>query len=226
MRRRQEPSGADETASREGHPRPVTIGGATAGQMAPAQTAEAAGTGEAAGDVAAAGGASAAGRLRVPGSWRGWGTQAADTAFGLGMIAVPAATGRAETLAVTGLLLVVASLVNPLREWRGTGALAALAAVLACLASHAHEWALALDGLLIAGYLVLLDAPRNPHDRATGRWLRQQLPVAACALAATAAVLVLLNVPVPASAWLVAAGAAAAVAAAAIALPRRPREPR
>jgi hypothetical protein len=169
---------------------------------------------------------SAAGRLRVPGKWRGWGTRAAATAFGLGMIAVPAATGRAETLAVIGLLLVAASLVDPLREWRGTGALAALAAVLACLASRAHDGALALDGLLITGYLVLLDAPRNPHGRATRRWLRQQLAVAACALAATAGVLILLNVPVPASAWLVAAGAAAAVAAAAIALPRRPREPR
>jgi hypothetical protein len=224
MRWRQEPNGVGETASREDHPEPVTTSGTTAAEMAPAKATEAGAA--AAGEVAATREASGGGRTRAPGKWRGWGTQAAATAFGLGMIAVPAATGRAETLAVTGLLLVVASLVNPLREWRGTGALAALAAVLACLASRSHEWALALDGLLIAGYLVLLDAPRNPHDRATRRWLRQQLPVAACALVATAAVLVLLNVPVPASAWLVTAGAAAAVAAAAIALPRRPREPR
>jgi hypothetical protein len=177
-------------------------------------------------DAGAAGEAATSQRLRVRGRWRGWGTQAAATAFGLGMIAVPASTGRAETLAVTGLLLVLASLVNPLRDWRGTAALAALVAVLACLASGAHEWALAVEGLLIAGYLVLLDAPRNPHARATQRWLRQQLPAAGYALAASGAVLILLNVPVPASAWLVAAGAAAAVAAAAIALPRRPREPR
>lgn len=189
----------------------------------PGDNPAAVGTGADAGGTGEAG---TAHRLRIPGRWRGWDTQAAAAAFGLGMIAVPASTGRAETLAVTGLLLVLASLVNPLRDWRGTGALAALAAVFACLASSAHEWALALDGLLIVGYLVLLDAPRNPHARATQRWLRQQLPVAAYALAASAAVLILLSVPVPASAWLVAAGAAAAVAAAAIALPRRPREPR
>jgi hypothetical protein len=178
--------------------------------------------------AAAAGGSgdvTTAGRLRAPGRWRGWGTQAAAAVFGLGMIAVPASTGRAETLAVTGLLLVLASLVNPLRDWRGTAALAALVAVLACLATSAPEWALAVEGLLIVGYLVLLEAPRNPHARATQRWLRQQLPVAACALAASAAVIAALNVPVPASAWLVAVGAAAAVAAATIALPRRPREP-
>ncbi|HEY7429618.1 MAG TPA: hypothetical protein VH641_02675 [Streptosporangiaceae bacterium] len=185
---------------------------------APAAARPASGTATAA--VTAAGAAPA---LQVRGRWRGWGTQAAAAASGLGMMALPAATGRAESLAIIGLVLVAASLVSPLRDWRGTAALAALAAVLACVASRAPGWALAVDGPLIVGYLVLLDAPRSPHARATPRWLRRQLPLAVYVLAATAAVLILLVVPVPASAWLVAVGAAAGVAAAAIALPRRPR---
>jgi hypothetical protein len=142
------------------------------------------------------------------------------------MIALPAATGRHLVLApaVLGVLLVAASLTEPLRRWRGTGALAALVAVLASAAARPGSVILAVTGLEILGYLLLLDAPRNPHGRATSRWLRQQVPMAAFGLAATAAVLILLAVPVPVSAWLVAAGSAAAVAAAALALPRRPRE--
>jgi hypothetical protein len=142
------------------------------------------------------------------------------------MIVLPAATGRHPvlSLAVLGVLLVAASLTEPLRRWRGTGALAALLAVLVGAAARPGATILAVTGLAILGYLLLLDAPSKPHGRATSRWLRQQVPVAACGLAATAAVLILLKVPVPVSAWLVAAGSGAAVAAAALALPRRPRE--
>jgi hypothetical protein len=142
------------------------------------------------------------------------------------MAVLPAVSGRAISLAVVTVVLAAASLEGPFREWRGTGALAAAAAALACMAGHPADLTLAAEGLLILGYLGLLAAPPNPHGRATRRWLRQQLPLAACGITATVLVLFLLTVPVPTSAWLVAAGAAGAVAAAALALPRRPREPR
>jgi hypothetical protein len=144
---------------------------------------------------------------------------------GLAMLALPAASGRgaAPALAVTGLVLVTASVAGPLRGWWGTGGLAAVAAVIAAAAGRLGAATLAAEGLLILGYLLLLDAPQNPQPRVLPRWLRRQAPPAACGALATVAALVLLTVPVPASAWLVVAGVAAAVAAAALALPHRPR---
>jgi hypothetical protein len=156
---------------------------------------------------------------------RGLGMRLAAAAPGIGMLAPAAASGRgtAQALAAAGLVLVAASLAGPLRGWWGTGGLAAVTAVFACAAGRLGVPALAAAGLLVLGYLLLLDAPRNPQPRVLPRWLRRQVPPAACGAIATVAALLLLTVPVPASAWLVVAGAAAAVAAAALALPRQPR---
>ena len=85
---------------------------------------------------------------------------------------------------------------------------------------------LAAEGLLILGYLLLVDAPHAMTAAVTVRWLRLQLPAAIWGTLAAATVLVVLAVPVPVSAWLLVAGAAAAVAAALLALPRRPGQPR
>jgi len=85
---------------------------------------------------------------------------------------------------------------------------------------------LAAEGLLILGYLLLVDAPHAMTAAVTVRWLRLQLPAAVWGAVTAATVLVVLAVPVPASAWLLIAGAAGAVAATALALPRRPRRPR
>jgi hypothetical protein len=164
------------------------------------------------------------GRLARPGR-RGLVIRLAAAVPGLAMLALPAAGGRgaAPALAVTGLVLVIASVAGPLRGWWGTGGLAGVAAVIACAAARLGATALAAEGLLILGYLLLLDAPQNPQPRVLPHWLRRQALPAACGAIATAAALVLLTVPVPASAWLVVAGVAAAVAAAALALPHRPR---
>jgi hypothetical protein len=147
---------------------------------------------------------------------------AATGSLGAAMIALPAlnAPGHELPLAVAALVLVTASLTHPLAGWRWTGGLAAFAAVLQAVLAQPGSAALAAEGLLILGYLTLLDAPRDLPRYAAGRWLRQQVPGLAWGAAAAATVLAALAVAVPMSAWLVVAGMAATVAAAAIALPR------
>jgi hypothetical protein len=150
--------------------------------------------------------------------------EAATVAVGAAMIVVPAVSRSAGgVLTAVGAALVVASVTPPLRRWRGTGTLAALTAVAACALARPAVGVLAAEGLLILGYLLMLDGPRGAPLSATAlaRWLRQQAVVACWAVATSAAVLVTLAVRVPASAGLVVAGTAAAVAAAVIALPRR-----
>jgi hypothetical protein len=155
-------------------------------------------------------------------------TRAATGCLGAGMIILPAAelTGRAWVLLPAGLLLVAASLVGPAARWRAVGTLAAGAAVVESALGHPGLAVLAGEGLLILGYLLLVDAPQEMTGAVTVRWLRLQLPAAAWGTLAAAVVLVVLAVPVPVSAWLLVAGVGAAVAATVIALPRRPREPR
>jgi hypothetical protein len=155
-------------------------------------------------------------------------TRAAAGCLGAGMIVAPAPelSGRSVLLLPAGLLLVAMSLAGPAARWRAVGTLAAVAAVLACALGRPGLAVLAGEGLLILGYLLLVDAPQAMTAAMTARWLRLQLPAAAWGVLATAAVLLVLAVPVPVSAWLLVAGAAAAVAATAIALPRRPRQPR
>ena len=155
-------------------------------------------------------------------------TRVAAGCLGAGMIALPAPelTGRAWALLPAGLVLVAVSLVGPTARWRMVGTLAAAAAVIESALGQPGLAVLAGEGLLILGYLLLVDAPPSTNAAVTVRWLRLQLPAAIWGTLAAATVLVVLAVPVPVSAWLLVAGAAAAVAAALLALPRRPGQPR
>ena len=170
-------------------------------------------------------GQDAAGRDR---GVRGGTVIAATACLGTAMIVLPALSlsGRGQALTVAGLLLVAASLASPLARWRGIGTLAALAAVAGSALGDPGTALLAVEGLLILGYLLLADAPAGMPGRVAARWLRLQAPAAAWAVLTSAAVLIGLSVQVRVSAWLVVAGAGAAVAATVIALPRRSRQPR
>ena len=148
--------------------------------------------------------------------------------LGAGMMLLPAAklTGRAWALFAVGLVLVAVSLAGPLARWRIVGTLAAAIAVIESALTRPDLAVLAWEGLLILGYLLLVDAPRAMPGAATAHWLWRQLPLAAWGVVSAAIVLVVLAIPVPVSAWLLVAGAVAAVAAVVIALPRRPGQPR
>jgi hypothetical protein len=161
-------------------------------------------------------------------AWPGVLLRAVTGCLGAGMILLPAPElpGRAWLLVPADLLLVAASLAGPLARWRAVGTLAAAAAVVESALGRPPLAVLAGQGLLILGYLLLVDAPGVMPGVVATRWLRLQLPAAFWGTLTAAAVLVVLAVPVPVSAWLLVAGAGAAVAATAIALPRRPGQPR
>jgi hypothetical protein len=100
------------------------------------------------------------------------------------------------------------------------------AAITSCAISRPSTLPLAVEGLLILGYLLLLDIPRAIPRQATPRWARQQLPVAFAGLATSGAVLAGLALPAASSWWIVLTGMSAAVAAVLIALPRAATRPR
>jgi hypothetical protein len=161
-------------------------------------------------------------------TWPGVLLRAVTGCLGAGMILLPAPElpGRAWLLIPAGLLLVAASLAGPLARWRSVGTLAAAAAVAESALGLPGLAVLAGEGLLILGYLLLVDAPGVMPGAVAARWLRLQVPAAFWGTLAAGVVLVVLAVPVPVSAWLLVAGAGAAVAATVIALPRRPGQPR
>jgi hypothetical protein len=161
-------------------------------------------------------------------AWPGVLLRVVTGCLGAAMILLPAPElpGRAWLLIPVGLLLVAASLGGPLARWRAVGTLAAVASVVESALGRPALAMLAGQGLLILGYLLLVDAPGVMPGATAARWLRLQLPAVFWGTLTAAAVLVVLAVPVPVSAWLVVAGAGAAVAATAIALPRRPGQPR
>ena len=148
--------------------------------------------------------------------------------LGVGMILLPTPhlTGRSWALVAVGLALVAVSLAVPLARWRIVGTLAAAAAVTEAVLTRPDLAVLAWEGLLILGYLLLVDAPRGMSGRMAARWLWRQLPLAVWGVFTAAVVLLVLAIRVPVSAWLLVAGAGAAVAAVVIALPRRPPQPR
>jgi hypothetical protein len=148
--------------------------------------------------------------------------------LGAGMILLPAAhlTGRSRALVPVGLVLVVVSLAGPVARWRIVGTLTAATAVAEATLTRPDLAVLAWEGLLILGYLLLVDAPRGMPGAVTAHWLWRQLPLAVWGVVTAAIVLVVLAIRVPVSAWLLVAGAGAAVAAVIIALPRRPPQPR
>jgi hypothetical protein len=157
----------------------------------------------------------------------GWTVIVATACLGTAMIILPAVSlsGHGQVLTVAGLLLVAASVAGPLARRPAIATLAAVAAVAGSALGQPGTAVLAVEGLLILGYLLLTDAPAAMPGRATARWLLLQVPAAVWAVLTSAAVLLVLGVAVPVSAWLVVAGAGAAVAATVIALPRRSRHP-
>ena len=161
-------------------------------------------------------------------TWPGVLLRAVTGCLGAGMILLPAPElpGRAWLLIPAGLLLVAASLAGPLARWRTVGTLAAAAAVAESAVGLPSLTVLAGEGLLILGYLLLVDAPGVMPGAVAARWLRLQVPAAFWGTLTAGVVLVVLAVPVPVSAWLLVAGAGAAVLATVIALPRRPGQPR
>jgi len=166
--------------------------------------------------------------LKEPGrKGPGWTVIVATAGLGTAMIVLPALTlaSGGQVITVAGLLLVAAGLASPLARWPGFATLAAVAAVAGSALGRPGTAALAAEGLLILGYLLLTDAPAAMPWRVAARWLRLQAPAAIWAVLASAAVLVVLGVAVPVSPWLVVAGAGAAVAATVIALPRQSRQP-
>jgi hypothetical protein len=166
------------------------------------------------------------GRQRT--AWPGVLLRAAAGCLGAGMIILPAPVlpSKGWALILVGLVLVAASLAGPTARWRAVGTLAAAVAVLESALGRPALAVLAGEGVLILGYLLLVDAPVAMSGTVTARWLWLQFPAAFWGTLTAATVLVVLAVPVPVSAWLLVAGAGAAVAATVIALPRRPGQPR
>jgi hypothetical protein len=131
---------------------------------------------------------------------------------GLLTLILPALAAPPQGLILTGagVLLVVASVLGRFSRWAGT--LAAVVPVVQCAIWPPGTALLAAEGLLILGYLLLLDG-------LTG--LRGQLRFGAAGLIGAGVVLAALEVPAATSAWLVLAGLGAAVAAYVIAVPIR-----
>jgi len=147
-------------------------------------------------------------------------------ASGALMLALPALTAPATAQAITavGVLAVAASLAV---RWAPVGTLAATAAIALCVLARPAAGILAADGLLILGYLLLVDAPRHVQPRQAARgWRRAQAPIAAAALPVCGATLAAVTLPAAPSAWIAFTGAAAAVIAYLFAVPRGPRPPR
>lgn len=146
----------------------------------------------------------------------------ATVALGLLTVAWPLAWAPAWTYALAGLGAIA---VLAAARWRRGPALAVTAAILVSACSTAGIGVLAVQGMLILGYLLLAGAPTSlPRP---GRWFRAQLPLLVAGLVAGGAVLAAFALPESGSAWITLAGLATAVAAYLIALPARPpRQPR
>jgi hypothetical protein len=149
-------------------------------------------------------------------------TKGAALALGLLTIAWPLAWSPAWTYLVAGLGA-AAVLAAAFLSWRPGPALAVAAAVVSCAAADAPVAVLAVEGLVILGYLLLVGAPPELGPRARGQvplgaWARGQVPLVVAGVLAGAAVLAAFAVRPSGSAWLALAGLAAAVAAYLVAL--------
>ncbi len=153
--------------------------------------------------------------------------KAAAALLGLLMLAVPALSSPAQALAATaaGVLLIVASVVNR-PGWQSAGTIAAVIAVIQCAVWRPGVISLAIEGLLMTGYLILLSGPRRAGRPVTTRWLLGQLPSGIAALTAVGVIVTVLAVRTAASPWIFLIGLAAAAAGYRMALPRHPRSPR
>jgi hypothetical protein len=111
----------------------------------------------------------------------------------------------------------------PAAQWAGPGTVTAAAAIAECAVSRLNAAALAGEGLLLLGYLLLLDAPTGVRWTAAARWLRSRVRTVAAGVVATGLVLAgLAATPSSVAPWVLLAGLAAAMAAYLAAIPRRP----
>lgn len=98
-------------------------------------------------------------------------------------------------------------------RWGDAGTVVAAAAIAQCALSRLGAAALAGEGLLLLGYLLLLEMPSGPLGSSAHWWLRQRWVPMLAGVASTGLVLAALAVTPPAAAWIVLAGLACAVAA-------------
>jgi hypothetical protein len=150
--------------------------------------------------------------------------KAATAAVGVIMLAIPALTTPRPLLALAGVgvLLVLGSVTSRLGRLPWIGTAAAVTAAVVAVIGHPGAVLLAAEGLIILGYVILLDWPRPAERALAWRWLRLQAPAGLAGLIATGAVLASLAVSAPASPWIVLTGLACAVAAYLVAIPREP----
>jgi hypothetical protein len=151
--------------------------------------------------------------------------KAAAAVAGMIMLTLPAVTAPVPGLALggAGVLLVLGSVTGRLGRLPWIGTAAAATAVAISVIGHLGVVSLAAEGLLILGYVILLDWPQHAQGAVRWRWLRQQAPAGLAGLIATGAVLASLAVSPPASPWIVLTGLACAVTAYLVALPRSGR---
>lgn len=108
-------------------------------------------------------------------------------------------------------------------QWAGPGTLTATAAIAECAVSRLNAAALAAEGLLLLGYLLLLDAPTGARWTAAAQWLRSRIRAALAGVMATGLVLAgLAATPSSVASWILLAGLAAAMVAYLVAVPRHP----
>jgi hypothetical protein len=100
------------------------------------------------------------------------------------------------------------------------GTVVAVAVIIECAASRLDSAAMAGEGLLLLGFLVLLGRPAGLAGGTTRAWLRLRLPTVLAAVAATGIVLAALAAVPGSSPWLALGGLAAAVVAYLVAAPR------
>jgi hypothetical protein len=100
------------------------------------------------------------------------------------------------------------------------GTVVAVAVIVECAASRLDSAAMAGEGLLLLGFLVLLGRPAGLAGGTTRAWLRLRLPTVLAAVAATGIVLAALAAVPGSSPWLALGGLAAAVVAYLVAAPR------
>jgi hypothetical protein len=100
------------------------------------------------------------------------------------------------------------------------GTVAAAAVIVECAASRLGTAALAGEGLLLLGFLLLLGRPAGLAGGTARTWLRLRLPAVLGAVAATGIVLAALASVPGSSPWLALSGLAAAAAAYLVAAPR------
>jgi len=132
----------------------------------------------------------------------------------------PASTGSAAVPAAAGRAPGPARPDKAERVRAAAGTAAAVAVIVECAASRLGTAAMAGEGLLLLGFLLLLGRPAGLAGGTARTWLRLRLPAVLGAVAVTGIVLAALAAVPGSSPWLALAGLAAAVAAYLVAAPR------